>query len=68
MPWFEIIKYTLFVQVNGLCNGKKCAANAECINFQCMCKQEYTGDGYTYCERKSLNIILKTDHTLNVVA
>ncbi|KAK3100182.1 hypothetical protein FSP39_015875 [Pinctada imbricata] len=32
------------------CNGKKCASQAECRNFQCQCKNGYFGDPYVYCD------------------
>ena len=34
------------------CGGKTCAADAVCVNYVCMCKEGYYGDGLTACSRK----------------
>jgi len=33
------------------CKGETCAENAECLNYQCVCKLGYYGKGTERCER-----------------
>ena len=35
-----------------------CADNAECIEGKCICKTNYTGDGYILCVKQEGIIIL----------
>ena len=42
----------IFVSAKGQCDAKYCGTNAECINFVCVCKKGYYGNGYRTCARK----------------
>lgn len=41
--------FLIFITALGFCNGRECAHNAECVNFQCLCKRGYFGDGIRRC-------------------
>ena len=30
----------------GECDGVRCTDNAECVNYRCLCKKGYIGNGY----------------------
>ena len=34
---------------DGVCDGKTCTRNAECVNYNCVCKRGYLGNGYESC-------------------
>ncbi|KAK3099984.1 hypothetical protein FSP39_012964 [Pinctada imbricata] len=33
----------------GICDGKQCAENAMCVNYVCICRKRFMGDGYKKC-------------------
>lgn len=43
--------------VAGICYGKKCHRNAVCVNYNCVCKPGFIGDGYHNCQSKALWVI-----------
>ena len=41
----------------GTCGGRVCREYAECINYQCMCRVGYYGNGYKECESMQLQFL-----------
>ena len=65
--YFDIIFQSYLIinflfPVNGICNGKKCHHSAVCVNYNCVCKPGFIGDGYHHCQSKCFTYLVLNQH------